>query len=217
MASERAEYVASRVLAKCAAYDHRFPRPNEATKKAWGEHIELKNAQLDDMLEAVTRWYAEPRDRVPLPADISMIARDLRRERQARETTEEREAREARADAKAEGFEPVDLDTPQLGNRGRKITMAEWEELHGEKFPVLALPSLDEESSDQRRAALKIKCRYCKQMPGCPCVNHDGKPLTKTVAHDSRIREAEGRCAPSVGFHVSPHVDDCPMAMSFAR
>ena len=206
MASERAWKVAGLVLAKCAAYDPRFPRPSEAARQAWAEHIELKNAQEQDMLDAVTRWYDEPRERVPLPADISMIARDLRRDRMSRETVEQRERREAAWDAKAEG-RVVDLDAPALGSRSEKITMEEWEARHGQKFPVLALPSLDEESSDQRRAALKIKCRYCKQMPGFPCVNHDGKPLTKTVAHDSRIREAEGRCAPSVHFHVTPHVD----------
>lgn len=205
-ASERAWSAAGKVLAKCAAYDPRFPRPSEAARQAWAEHITLKNAQEEDLLEAVSEWYAHPRERVPLPADISMIARDFARERRQRESSEQRERREAYYDAKAEGH-VVDLDQVAVGGRGEKISMEEWERRHGEKFPALAFKDVDEKASDQRRGALRIKCRYCKQQPGYPCVNHDGRPLTKTIAHDSRIREAEGRCAPAVGFHATPHVD----------
>ena len=206
MASERAERVAALVLAKCAAYDHRFPRPTEATHHAWAEHITIKNAKEEDMLAAVSKWYEEPHDRVPLPADISLIARDIQRDRMSREPESRRRQREAYYDARAEG-RPVDLDSVAIGETQERISMEEWERRHNQKFPKLALPSLNEDASDQRRAAFKIKCRYCKQNPGYPCVNHDGSPLTKTIAHDSRIREAEGRCAPTVGFHANPHVD----------
>jgi hypothetical protein len=171
---------------------------------AWAEHITLKNPTAEDMLAAVSKWYEEPHERVPLPADISIIAREFQRDRKSREPENVRRHREDIRD----GVHVVELDEP----RRERITMADWEARHGESFPKLAFQSADEVISDQRRAAFRILCRHCKAQPGSPCVTFDGRPLTKSPFHDCRLAEAEGRCAWWVGYHVYPHTKGCHLA-----
>ena len=174
--SERALELAGQVLAKIAAYDPRFPRPNEAMLRAWGEHITMRNPEPEDMLDAVTKWYAEPHDRIPMPFDISNIAREMRRDRMARgkpPTPPNRSNEEL----------PPELPGAQ------PITMAEWERRHGQKFPRLAVGrSIPGEDGPN---PLRVKCRFCHATPGFPCTTYDGRPLTKHRAHPSRIEDAE--------------------------
>lgn len=176
---------------------------------AWAEHISLKNPSSEDMLAAVSKWYEEPHERVPLPADISIIAREFQRDRKAREPENVRRHREDVRD----GYhaDMVELDESPWAGRAR-ISMQEWEALHGESFPKLAFQSVDESVSDERRAAFRVLCRHCKAQSGSPCVTFDGRPLTKSPFHDCRLAEAQGRCAWWVGYHVRPHTEGCHLA-----
>lgn len=120
--------LASAVLAKIAAYDPYFPKPNEATLWAWAEHFVLQNhPSLDDLLEAVAHFYTADYQGVmgvkPLPGNISGLAQQIKRDRLAREDYKPPPDKSADPELPAPNSEP--------------ITLAEWERRHGEKFPRL--------------------------------------------------------------------------------
>jgi hypothetical protein len=76
---------AARALAKCAAYDPWFPQPNRATVEAWAEQIELYELHEADVLNGVTKMYADNGSGFrPLPKDLVDAARAIRRDRDAR-------------------------------------------------------------------------------------------------------------------------------------
>jgi len=169
--SERALALAGDVLAKIAAYDPRFPRPNEAMLRAWAEHITIRNPDPDDMMASVTKFYETPRDLYPKPADITTLARDMRRDRLDRGYPLPPPDKSA---------DPVELDPPDA----RRMTLQEWEELHGVEFPRVAFgKSIPAEANP-----LKVVCPYCKALRGSPCVvPGTGQVLTKIRAHPSRM------------------------------
>lgn len=94
-----------RILAKCAGYrPDRTPQPGELVIMAWAEHFaDWPHLTADDALEAVRIFHRDPQDRMIQPADISRIAREIRRDKSDRETDADRRAREALIDAKAAG------------------------------------------------------------------------------------------------------------------
>jgi hypothetical protein len=94
-----------RILAKCSGYrPDRTPQPGELVAMAWVEHFsDFPHITADDALEAVKVYHRDPQDRMIQPADISRIARAIRRDKSDRETEDQRRAREALIDAKAEG------------------------------------------------------------------------------------------------------------------
>lgn len=93
------------ILAKCAGYrPDKTPQPSELVIRAWAEHFaDWPHLSVDDALEAVRVFHRDPRDGMIQPADISRIARAIRRDKSDRETEEQRRAREALIDAKAAG------------------------------------------------------------------------------------------------------------------
>jgi hypothetical protein len=93
------------ILAKCSGYrPDKTPQPGELVIRAWHEHFaEFPHLTADDALEAVKVYHRDPQDRMIQPADISRIARAIRRDKSDRETEDQRRAREALIDAKAEG------------------------------------------------------------------------------------------------------------------
>ena len=206
-ASERAVKLAKQVLAKCMAYDPHFPNPSQATLMAWAEHISLRNPDPELLLEAVTRFYDSNTDGFkPLPATITTIARDLRRDSSGRETAEQRAVREARIDAKVDGV--TQLDSPALGSSAEKITLEEWERRHGVKFPKVVL-GLDVPDGP---SPLKVRCPWCRQSSGARCIVPGTNQALKNGFHDARHAVVEGRCAPQAGFHVNPHSDYCDLS-----
>lgn len=128
--SEGAVKLAQQVLAKCMAYDPHFPNPSKANLRAWALHITLKNPTVDDMMEAVDKFYSNNTDGTkPLPATISSIAASIRLDRLSREGATQRADLEARIDAKAEGrrYQPEPVR--------EKLSLREWEARSGECFP----------------------------------------------------------------------------------
>jgi hypothetical protein len=206
--SERAIGLAKKVLAKCMAYDPHFPHSSDSMIMAWAEHISLKNTAEEDMLDAVTAFYEHNIDGVkPLPATITTLAREIRRERGLRETVEEREAREARIDAKAEGH-VVDLDRKAIGSRAEKITLEEWEARHGTKLPTVVFGKDMPDGPNP----LKVRCPWCKAAISFPCTI-PGTSQALSGFHDARLAKVQGnRCAGWAGLHVTPHSEDCEFA-----
>ena len=85
-----------KVLGKCSWYSpDKTPQVNEGVLMAWMEHFAaFPKIGLDDALEAVKVYYQSPQDRMVQPADISKIARDIRRDRIDRMDPDERPRRE---------------------------------------------------------------------------------------------------------------------------
>lgn len=197
-ASERATKLASEVLAKIAGYDPYFPKPNPSTLAAWAEHISLKNPDRDDMLAAVSKFYETTTDVKPLPASITSIARTIRQ------------------DSLLHGeYEPPpdksDDPEPEPDPGAKKISMAEWEALHGVQFPKLALGrplEVPDEGLDGPNP-LRVQCPYCRAGPGSPCTV-DRQPLRLVRAHESRCAIVEKRCGGL--HHESPHTERCAKA-----
>ena len=91
---------AAKALAKCAAYDPWFPQPNRATVQAWAEQIERYRIDLPDVLDGVTKMYADHGSGFrPLPKDLVDAARAVRRDRSDRAS--DRSDFEALCDSKA--------------------------------------------------------------------------------------------------------------------
>jgi hypothetical protein len=77
---------ANKVLAKCAANDPNFPRPSEAVRLAWAEHIGMTNLPLDDLLAGVTAVYGSQQSQSVsgfrmLPGHVMAAAKAIRQDR----------------------------------------------------------------------------------------------------------------------------------------
>ena len=89
-------------LTKIGAYDYQFPRPSKIVVEAWLEHFEQYPALTrDDLLDAIKVYYRKPEVSPPKPADVSHLARELRRDRNSRWTDEDMVRFEALCDSKA--------------------------------------------------------------------------------------------------------------------
>lgn len=89
-------------LTKIGAYDYQFPRPSKIVVEAWLEHFEQYPALTrDDLLEAIKVYYRKPDVSPPKPADVSHLARELRRDRNSRWTDDDMDRFEALCDSKA--------------------------------------------------------------------------------------------------------------------
>ncbi|AYB70707.1 hypothetical protein SEA_VASUNZINGA_75 [Mycobacterium phage VasuNzinga] len=202
--SEKAIELAKLVLAKCMSYDPYFPNASESQVRAWAEHIMLRNPDPEDMMNAVAVFYEHNTEGIkPLPASISTIAQQLRLNRTAHETREQRAVREARIDAKAEGRAVAELTQ----GSSERITLEEWERRHGTHINF----SFGKEVPSGPNP-LRTKCPWCRAPEGGRCVVPGTNQTLKRGFHDSRVALAEGRCAPGVGIHQSPHSEDCEEA-----
>lgn len=175
-ASERALGLAREVLAKIAAYDPYFPKPNEAMWIAWGEHISLKNPDRDDMLDAVSKFYESNEDgSKPYPASITALARSIRQDRLMR------------GDYKPPPDKSADPELPAAPGPER-ITIAEWERRHSERFPQLKVGKTVD--ADEVGNPLLVRCPWCKANVATPCiVIGTDVVMTKHRAHPSRWEE----------------------------
>lgn len=73
------------VITKCVGYDPMHsPKESEIIEAAWWEHFETYSSLTrDDILAAVTEYYRTPDRRWPQPANISVLAREICRVRNA--------------------------------------------------------------------------------------------------------------------------------------
>jgi hypothetical protein len=83
-----------------------FPRPSEVMAQAWMQHFSMyPKITRDDLLAAINRYYMRPAQPVPQPADIRVLASEIRRDQFERSGTGsvERLEHEAICDEKATG------------------------------------------------------------------------------------------------------------------
>lgn len=178
-------------LSKAAAYDNQHcPKPHSILVSAWVEHFERFASAVtrDDLLEAVTEYHREPHDRMLQPADLSSIARALRRDRFERSDIDspERLELEARIEAKAQ---PRELEPD------RDTALAK----HVERLNRV-IAQFDPKDADDAKSIrflrnltdspLRVDCPWCKATVGNPCVipkTVPPQPLRKVRAHPSRI------------------------------
>lgn len=124
MLSETDLKTASRVLAKCAAYDPWFPKPEgeqaQATIQAWATTFAGIGVEEIDLLGGVDRWYAYhgASDRV-LPADIAKEAKAHRTEVRARLSIEQQQVYDElcgalRMEARLRGSKPPLIPMPRV-------------------------------------------------------------------------------------------------------
>jgi hypothetical protein len=92
-------------LTKCTGYDPvHFPRPSGVMAEAWFEHFSMyPMIARGDLLAAVAKYYMRPSQPVPQPADLRVLASEIRRERYERSGLDSAERLEHQAicDAKA--------------------------------------------------------------------------------------------------------------------
>lgn len=78
--------VAAKALAKCAAYDPWFPKPDPMAVDAWAEQMDRYDVTMEEALAGVTRMYDENGSGFkPLPRDL---IRAIRAERNSRPETQ---------------------------------------------------------------------------------------------------------------------------------
>ena len=124
-------------LTKCAGYDPaKFPQPSAIMADAWCEHLDqFPTLTRQDLLEAVKAYYNTTERRVPQPADISRIARQIHRDR-----LDEEEARiihEDICDRKA-GDAPYSrrkINTDPATIEKRKAALAEFADMFAKRTP----------------------------------------------------------------------------------
>lgn len=97
-------------IGRAALYDDRITPGDKHRIAAWAEALQPYEFGQTLILEAVTTYYREPRDRAITPGDIITIARENRRRTAETETRQALEARQTRNDHRH------GLADPQLGN-----------------------------------------------------------------------------------------------------
>jgi hypothetical protein len=118
------------VLTKCTGYDPvHFPRPSEVMADAWMEHFAMyPMISRDDVLGAITKYYMRPSQPVPQPADIRVLASDIRRERYERSGLDSVERLEHEAVCDAKGVEVAAVRrraVAEFAFRPKQLTEAE--------------------------------------------------------------------------------------------
>jgi hypothetical protein len=113
-------------LTMCTGYDPvHMPRPSEVMAQAWMQHFAMyPMVTRDDVLAAIERYYMRPSQPVPQPADIRVLAREIRRERYERSGLDspERLEHEAICDAKADARQRA---VAQFDFKPKQLTEAE--------------------------------------------------------------------------------------------
>lgn len=158
------------LLAACAAYDNR--KANDDTVLAW-QHIAARERwTVHAALAAITAHYGRSREWI-MPADITEHIRGQRNQPPA--PAEVDKALPPAPPATREHIARV------LSNVGRDLN---W---HDEHAP--------EESLEDRRRALEVKCPFCGSLPGEHCTRptrHTGTGRTPTKRlHPSRFDAAK--------------------------
>ena len=155
------------MLSRCSGYDpSHFPQPSQVIVAAWLEHFsQFPRLASEDVHNAVRKYYNVGDRKVPQPADISSIARDLWRDRYEREDLEGELHREIEAlsEAKAEPEPPMieSHEPPVEAKREAYQAMLESFAARRGVAHVLREPPPPSFTEDARAAALAaLEARY---------------------------------------------------------
>jgi hypothetical protein len=162
----------SQLLAAAGAVDPKAPQPGELVLRIWTAMlVDIPMAAAE---RAVVDWYRTNRETIQ-PADIVNWYRDRRRY--------EMEQRE---------LPPADPEVITAGVDRAISALAQRKAIRAGEDPGAAL-EVAEGDAGARRSLRSVACPHCRARPGQPCTGPRGEPLTKTVAHDSRVQLASGR------------------------
>lgn len=169
MNPQQSAEAAALVLARAGLFDNRIRKDDPGITAAWAEAIARHNLDRSLLLNAVTDYYSEPRDRSIQVGDVIRIARDARQ-------------RDAMADNTATLASPELVETLPPGSGG--ATHMGFINATGE--PIQAAYEID--------GAGDIPCSNCGARPGETCGrdNHDFKiPCVARLATAYRNRKAQ--------------------------
>jgi len=167
------EIEVGRLLTAAKVLDPKMPQPDAQgfVLRLWTKALhDVPMAAAEEALQEYYRSakYREHRDPIS-PADIVQWHRDRRR---------------YAADQRQ--LEPV---VPALIHQGVDKVFAELarrKAVEAGEDAEMAVEIADGETAIRREYQSR-KCKHCGAAPGCRCVDHRGRPLTKYPAHDCRI------------------------------
>lgn len=169
------------LLTAAKILDPRFVEPDDENivLRLW--HRALHDVPMQAAEEAMAEYYRsaryrETRDSIS-PADIVQWHKDRRRYEYEIDRT------------------PVKPDQIHAGVGRVFAALAERKAIKSGEDPEMAIDIADGETS-VRRDYRSRRCGHCGASPGLPCVDHRGKPLTMSLAHDCRMRETHEQVAP---------------------
>lgn len=173
------EIEVGRLLTAAKVLDPRMPEPDEHgfVLRLWTialEDVPFTPAERALMEYYRSALYRERRDPIS-PADIVQWHKDRRRY-----AAEERERL------------PADPDVIHAGIDRVVAALAERKAIGAGEDPDTAA-ELAEGEAGARRLVRSKPCTHCGALAGMPCTGPNGKPLTKTEAHDVRVRAAMGQ------------------------
>lgn len=159
---------AAQVLARANLMDSRVRHGDPGMTAVWAESIGRHQLDVAYLLNAVTAYYEEPRDRVIQVGDVIRMARDLRQ-------------RDAMVENAAELAAPELVEPLPAGSGGSTHMGA----LNATGEPIQAAYEVD--------GALDLQCPSCLSGPGVTCGRdgHDYKiPCVARLAAAHRNRKA---------------------------
>lgn len=150
--------------------DDRTAHADKARIAVWAEQVEPFELALDDLLNGVRAYYADPRERPIGVGDLIAAARAIRRDRNERESAEQMRARQEALDARvAEAI----ADT-------------------AEQLPAIPGPRFTRPSqrADGKPNPLAVRCPWCHAPEYRPCTIpnvHGESRVTLRDPHPSRV------------------------------
>lgn len=172
------ELETSQLLTAAKVLDPRFVEPDDDgfVLRLW--HRSLDDVPMEAAEEALREYYRSPqyretRDSIS-PADIVQWHKDRRRYAYEIER------------------KPVVPEQIHAGVDRVFAALAERKALAAGEDPDMALDIAEGETAVRREYRAR-KCGHCGAEPGQPCVDHRGRPLTKSPAHDSRMAAVEAK------------------------
>lgn len=168
MNPQAAAEAAAMVLARANLYDQRIRKDDSGITAAWAEAIARHNLDRAYLLQAVTTYYEEPRDRSIQVGDVIRIGRDARQ-------------RDALVD-NASSLAAPELVEPLPAGSGASTHMGV---INAVGEPIRAAYEVD--------GAIDIPCPACLSEPGVTCGRdgHDYRiPCVARLATAYRNRKA---------------------------
>lgn len=166
------------LLTAANALDRKMPKPDETgfVLRLWSKA--LSDVPVDAGEEALQEYYRSARyreTRAPIsPADIVQWHKDRRRYQHEIDRT------------------PVNPDQIHAGVDRVFEELAKRKAIAAGEDPDMAGDVADGETA-VRRDYRADRCDHCGASSGTPCVDHRGRPLTKSPAHDCRMRAVEAK------------------------
>ncbi len=152
--------------------DDRTAHADKARIAVWAEQVEPFDLPLDDLLDGVRAYYADPRERPIGVGDLIAAARAIRRDRNERESAEQMRARQEALDARvAEAISEAADALPVI--------------------PAVRVFTRPSQRADGKPNPLSVRCPWCHAGEFRPCQT-PGTNVILRNPHPSRVETLEG-------------------------